>query len=225
MKLTERDVRLVRDIALSHVLGRDQIINLGYFSSVSRCNRTLERLRAANLITTISTPFYGQRLSIAGTEAHEVVGEKIAKLLAFRKPTPRLLQHCLMVSEVRIALLRRGGTGWRFEPQLRHVFIWRGRRYDVRPDGLIQLNGELLLLEVDLGHVSAGKFREKIAGYVAYARSGIFLATYGDQAFRVLTLTTSEIRCAHLAALVADSDSFRFATFDEIGATAPGGWS
>lgn len=225
MKLTDRDIRLVRDIALSHVLSRDQMIELGYFTSVSRCNRTLARLKTSGLVTTLTTPFFGQRLSVAGSKAKEVVGEKIARLLAFRQPTPRFLQHSLAVTEVRVALLKQGGTGWRFEPQLKHAFAYKGALHEVRPDGLICLEGEQVLLEVDLGHVSARKFREKLLTYKRYWDSGSFRATYGNQPLRVLTLSTTPLRCHHLAALATSTESFRFATFESIGVSAPGGWS
>lgn len=56
MRFTERDIKLVRDIALSHIVSRDQVIDLGYFDSVTRCNSRLRGLVAADAVRKVSTP-------------------------------------------------------------------------------------------------------------------------------------------------------------------------
>lgn len=226
MKFTDRDVRLVRDIALSHVLSRDQIIRLGYFTSVSRCNRTMCRLQDSGVVSVLTTPFFTQRLYTVGAAAVEVLGERIARLLTFRTPSPRYLQHAIATTEVRLALTSEGGTDWRFEPQLRHAFSWAGRTHEVRPDGYLLVDGRVTVLEVDLGNVSHTKFGQKLRAFDSYLRSGAFSSAYGASTFDVLTLTTGSLRCSRLKSLAPRSEvCFQFHTFDELGIAIPGGWS
>ena len=128
MILTERDIRLIKDIALSHVLARDQILKLGYFSSQSRLNRRLRDLVTAGYARVLATPFSGQHLYQGGRNAHEIVGERIAALLRSRSPSPRFLQHALAVTEIRIVLLASGFSGWRFEPPWAGMLWWQAAR-------------------------------------------------------------------------------------------------
>lgn len=225
MKLTERDVRLLKDLALSRVLSRDQLLKLGYFESVNRCNRTMARLAGAGYMLVLETPFQRQRLYSASREAAEIVGARTARYLTNRKLTPRFLVHALAVTEVRAALLRRGASSWRFEAQLRHSFTYHGKTLEVRPDGMSLSEGKPTLLEVDLGHCSSGKFRAKVAAYRAYALSGAFERAYSAPEIAVLTVTTGSLRKRRLEKLAEGDERFGFLTFEELGAAKPEVWS
>lgn len=227
MRITERDVRLVRDAALSHLLSRDQTIRLGYFGCVSRANGRLKAVVDAGLLKAADTPFFAQRLYVAGPRARDVVGDRIAALLSTRPPSPRFVRHALAVTEIRIALLERGGSGWRFEPQLRHSFFFSGgRTLEVRPDGMIVLDGVVTMVEADLGNVAPPKFAAKLAAYARYLSCGEFGRAYGESSFRVLTVTTGEARRRRLAALAPrQGPELLFETFEGLGADLPGGWS
>lgn len=227
MILTDRDVRLIRDVVLSQVLSRDQILALGYFGSVTRANTRLRELRAAGYLTGLSTPFHGQFLYAGGKRAALVVGDRIAELLRGRKPSPRYVQHALSVSNVRLALLGRGFTEWRFEAQLRHTFRWAGRTVEVRPDGIYFDKGVPTFLEVDLGHVAPKRFAEKLKGFDAFELSGECERIWRTQQIVVLTITTGAVRRAHLSRLTPRTTSvdFRFATFAEMDIPVLGGWS
>ena len=225
MKLTDRDIRLLKDMALSHALTRDQLIRLGYFTSVSRCNRTLRRLLDGGLIRPVKTPFRFQGIYSVKAQASDFVGERIGQILSGRQPTPRFLQHALAITETRIALLTSGGTGWRFELQLRHEFSWAGRKYEVRPDGMIFLDGNPVLLEIDLGNAPAKKIMEKLKAYGAYRESGLLKSTYGSDSVRVVVVTTGNVRRQRLATLDSKGSTIEFTTFSVLNVEMPGGWS
>ena len=55
-RLQQRDIELLTEIYSQRLLSRDQIITLGYFNSVSRCNDRLKKLRTERLIATVSHP-------------------------------------------------------------------------------------------------------------------------------------------------------------------------
>ena len=225
MKLTERDFRMVRDICLSHVVSRDQLIALGYFGSITRANTRLRTLCEAGLVRSLTTAFHAQNLYASGPKAKEIVGDRIAALLAGRRPSPQFVQHALAVTDVRSKLMAKY-SAWRFEPQVRQTFTWRGKQYEVRPDGVAIGSSGHLLIEVDLGHVSGARFKEKAIAYAAYLQSNTFEGVYGKSPLSVLTVTTSLVRRANLLAAAAVLGShFTCTTFEELGVRTPGGWS
>ena len=225
MRITERDVRLIRDVALSHVLSRDQLLRLGYFTSVSRCNRTMTRLSKSGFVKTLLTPFHGQRIYSATVDAAGIVGARIARLLTNRPSSPRFLLHSLSVTEVRIAVLEGRAEAWRFEAQLRQSFTFHGRAYEVRPDGLAVIEGQPTLIEVDLGHCSSSKLSRKLLAYRNYELCGAFERAYNASELRVLTFTTSERRKRNFEALAQADERFGCLTFAEAGISVPEVWS
>lgn len=227
MRLTPRDRQLVRDISLSHVLSRDQIIDLGYFSSITRANTRLRQLREMHFLRGLSTPFFDQFLYTSGPRAKELVGEQVASLLSHRSSTPRFIQHALCTTNLRIELINRGATGWRFEQQIRHCFRFAGRDYEVRPDGMVCLDGAVVLLEVDRGHVNPQKFREKLLAYDAFVLSRQSSRQLGAESFKLLTVTTGSLRCKRLLRLCGATLAFCFeaVSAEALGVTFPGEWS
>ena len=227
MRLTLRDNRLIRDMALSHVLSRDQVIELRYFSSVTRANTRLRELRSLGLVRRIETPFFGQALYSVGPKAKEVLGERIGPIVAGRTGSPRFLKHSISVTDVRIALIDRGGTAWRFEQQLRSSFEYLGRTYEVRPDGMAIGSSGPIALEVDLGHVAPAKFKAKLDAFDAFVRSGEALRQWRHESFKLLTITTGPLRASRLKRLVSRDCPYEFAcmTFDQLGLPKVGSWS
>ena len=225
MKVTARDIRLIRDLALSHLLSRDQIITLGYFSSVTRANTRLRDLSAKKLVRRLETPFFVQSLYMAGPLAHEILETRLAKLLESRTDSPRFVRHALAVSNVRIALTQKGGE-WRFEQQL-----WRtvpGKTpLALRPDGLLVTSTLPIFIEVDMGNVSIPKFKEKLSGYSVLAHPTICQSLYGFPEFRLLTVTTGTLRSRHLRSAMPSHPGFAMLcqTFEEIGASPIPNWS
>ncbi len=227
MRHTTRDERLIRDIALSHILSRDQILKLGYFGSVTRLNSRMRTLRANRLVSISDTPFFNQYLYLAGKKASEIVGNRVARMMMSRAPTPRFVQHALAVTEVRIALQAHGYTDWRFEAQLTHSFLWGGKQWVIRPDGMVRTEGMPVLLEVDMGHVDPGKFAHKLKGYQAFLESGELFRTWTERQLSVLTITTGTLRRRRLEQRVPRGCDlhFQFDTFDNLGIAIAGGWS
>ncbi|MBS1702608.1 MAG: replication-relaxation family protein [Armatimonadetes bacterium] len=217
---------LTRDIALSFVLSRGQIVSLGYFSSVSRANTRLKSLVDAGILARLATPYFGQGLYTAGSKAAEIVGERIAPLVLARRSSPRFVVHALTVTNIRLALLARSPGVWRFEQQVSHSFDY-DRRYEVRPDGAFLTETLPVFVEADLGHVAPSKFAEKLRSYDAFNRSGEILRLFGSPSFRLLTITTGSRRSRHLRSLLPPSASFEYLclTHEELGIPHVGAWS
>lgn len=228
MQLTPRDVQVLKDMALSHVLSRDQLLQLGYFTTVTRLNTRLRGLIKEGLVKRLDTPFFSQSLYMACSSASEVVGLRVGPLLASRSGSPRFLQHALSVTNTRIALLQKGASTWRFEQQLKTEFIIGSKTYEVRPDGLAMFQGKgLLAVEVDLGHVNPAKFAEKLRSYDAFIATGDCARNWGEPTFRLLTLTTGTLRAKHLARLLPPESQLLHdvLTFNQFGVQAASNWS
>lgn len=227
MILTERDRKLVFEIAMSHVLSRDQILSLGFFSSVTRVNTRLRVLRELGLVRVLETPYFNGSLYVPGVNAPEVLGVKSAALLKNRQPSPRFLRHALMVTNVRLSLLAKGAIDWRFEPMLWRTFESGGRKLEVRPDGMAVTRKGALIVECDLGHVPSQKLAAKLASYHEFHRSGQCKPLYGYDNFNLLIVTTGANRAARLLELAPRGCSHGLVvkTFEELGASMVGGWS
>lgn len=226
MKLTVRDVRLLRDLALSHVLSRDQLLALNYFGSVTRANNRLRSLRAEGLVRKIETPFFGQGLYGAGVKAVSVVGDRIGQLLAGRTGSPRFLQHALAVTNCRICLTA-DGSSWRFEQQATEDFQFLGKAVEVRPDGLMVKTDRVTAVEVDLGHVSPAKFREKLISYDRFVLSRECERRWGSSSLKVLVVTTGKLRASRLLRLAPKEKTFDYVCVphEALGISFPGAWS
>lgn len=222
MKLTARDHAVLRDLAYSHVLSRDHLLSLGYFSSVTRANTRLRALRAEGLVRTLDTPFFAQSLHAVGRKAAVLFPTELARLVQNRAPSPRFLRHALAVTDVRTALTKRSGAGWKFEQEL-----WRKvDGEEVRPDGLV-LSPVPVFVEVDLGHVSSGKFASKLASYRTLAASTACQRLYGFPRFRLLVVTTGRSRADRLTRLFPPDAGFDLLveTFQSIGVSPLRPWS
>jgi len=225
MRITKRDVTVLRDLALSHVMSRDQLLELQHFNSITRVNTRMRELTRLGLARRLDSPFFSQSLYGASKLAAEVVGERISQLLEDRTGSPRFIQHAMSVTNVRIALRRTSNGAWRFEQQLRRR-IQGHKTLEVRPDGLL-LASIPIFIEVDMGHASAPRFKEKLTAYQALAKSGQCQSLYGFSQFRVLTVTTGTLRSRHLRRLQPSDAGFELLvqTFMEIGATPITPWS
>lgn len=218
---------MTADAALSHVVSRDQFIALGYFGSVTRANARLRALVKAGYLWRIDTPFFAQGLYTATSRSSEIVGERVAPLAASRTRSPRFLQHALALTEIRIALLAKGATGWRFEQQLRASFRWAGREWEVRPDGMALDSAGPVAVECDLGFTNAAKWKRRFLAYSAWARSGECLLCWGHESFTLLVVTTGQRRASRLARLLPIDPGFKLACkpYDRLGIRFPGSWS
>lgn len=223
IRLTKRDVLLVRDVALSHLLSRDQVIQMGYFTSITRANSRLRELVRAKFLTALTTPFHAQTLYCAGPLASEIAGERVAPLLANRVGSPRFVIHAMAVSNIRISLLAKGGRAWRFEQQL-----WRTLgEHQIRPDGMVLTSTIPMFVECDLGHASTANFKQKLNGYQALSQGTHCAELFGVPSFRLLVVTTGPRRARTLRSLLPSNARFDYLvqTFAELGIPEVGSWS
>lgn len=225
MKIQDRDVTLIRDVALSHVMSRDQLAAL-YFGSVCRCNTRLRGLVSLGFLKRLETPFFRQSLYMAGRKAKDVVGPQIERLLTNRAESPRFTQHALAVVQVRLVLLSKNVGQWRFEQQVSLTFA-KDREYELRPDGMFLTNDLPLLIEVDMGHAGGPKVSNKLRVYQAFVKSGLCQDHFGTSTFRLLVVTTGKARASHLCKLMPQNPAFeaKFTTFDELGVPRISSWS
>jgi hypothetical protein len=226
LRITDRDVRIVRDLAMSHAMSRDQLIEL-FFGTVTRANTRLRELQSESFVRRIATPFFTQGIYSIGPNGHLLLGERIERLVANRTPSPRFLQHALCVTNVRLDLVRRGAKAWRFEQQASCSFRYRGKPFEVRPDGLAILPKGIVAVEVDLGHVAPAKYLQKLKGYAAFIASGECNSQWDAPTFSLLTVTTGKLRAARLSRLVPPNCNFEFRceTAEALGIAFPGSWS
>ncbi len=210
MRITERDRRLLADIALQQAMTREQIVRLGYFASLKRANARLLELRKAKLLRLVHlSPTMETRRHIyaVASGAAPYLDERVASLLRSRSSRPRHLEHSLAALNVRIELARLGADRWLAEPQVRHRYhLTQGARRqvgDFRPDGLAFFGKIALFVEVDQGQVSLPRLKQKLKTYREYARCGAFASTYGEMAPRLLIVTTGALRKRHISAILS----------------------
>lgn len=227
-RLTKRDLKLLLDLTLSHVMSRDQIIRLGYFSSITRANTRLRELISLRLVKRLESPFFTQGLYSVTSLASEVLDGRVSALAATRTGSPRFVRHALMVNEARICLIGKGACSWVFEIQAHHHFTLGGKTIEIKPDGLARIEGKgLLVVEVDLGHVNPAKFADKLKGYDSFVSSGELLHVWGVREMRLLTLTTGPQRAGKLRSLTPQGCSYQHVcqTFEEFGIPLISSWS
>lgn len=227
MVITPRDADLVRELALSHVLSRDQILALGMFGSITRVNTRLRVLRELGIVRRIETPYFSGSLYVPGVNAPEVLSDRTARLIATRQPSPRFLRHALSVTNIRIALTSKGATEWRHEPMLWRTFEVAGKTLEVRPDGMAITPKGPVLIECDMGHVSPSKFASKLVVYHEFQNGGHTKRLYGFDNFNLLIVTTGKLRAERLLKLAPAGCSYGFLakTFESAGVSMVGGWS
>lgn len=227
MILTDRDRKLVYEIAMSHVLSRDQILALGMFGSITRVNTRLRVLRELGLVRLLETPYFAGSLYVPGCNAPEVLSSRVARLITNRQPSPRFLRHALSVTNIRLALMNKGATEWRHEPMLWRTFVVAGKTLEVRPDGMAITPKGPVLIECDMGHVSRQKLASKLAVYHEFLKGGHSKRLWGINDFNLLTVTTGTLRAERLRKLAPSTCSYGFLvqTFEELGAGMVGGWS
>jgi hypothetical protein len=179
------------------------------------------------LVRRIETPFFGQSLYMVGPKAKDIVGDRIARLIAHRTGSPRFLQHALCVTNVRIALISQGTTTWRFEQQVSSSFRFGTTEYQVRPDGVTLGDRGMTVVEVDLGHIAPAKFANKLKAYDMFIASGECSRLWNVCSFVVLTITTDKLRASRLKRLLPKKCAFSLIcqTLDEFGVPHIGSWS
>jgi hypothetical protein len=229
MVLTERDRRVIVDVASFQTLTGQQLRRLGHFGSKTRANTTLLRLVRHGYLSRRSLP------SVAGTAtALYFAGPKSGDVLERPQATVRrkisslsdlFVAHQLLITDVRIAFLSPAAgyefLRWRTDAEL------RARNLGLIPDGHLEyaLSGKHFgaFVEIDRGTEDLERWAAKVRSYVLLTRSDSYRHIFGRAFFRVLVITESEGRLQHLRRVTASLTErvFWFTTMDRLRSTGP----
>jgi hypothetical protein len=226
MVLTERDRRVVADVASFRVVTREQLQRLGHFRSKTRANATLARLVRFGYVQRRGVP------ALAGSQRGlYFVGPAGAALLTkpaegrrIRHLSDLFLTHELLVNDVRIAFVatRELRVGkWLTDEDLRPL------KLPVVPDAYAEYERSgkafAVFVELDRGTESLLRWRTKVSQYVQLASSGRFRAVFERNFFRVLAVAPSATRLTSLRRTTAQVTDkiFWFADSAELGRLGP----
>lgn len=230
LALQERDLHLLRELAVTRVIDRELAKIIAGFGSTTRANARLLTLVRARLL---------RRFSMGAAQ----IGHKFLYSLSSK--------GARFVGDLRRGLRRRNGDSLVADLVVEHQLainsIYVSFRYQpipiagvsfVRwlnffepvspgtrliPDGYAELsvpqaNTLSAFVEVDLGHENLSVWKHKVERYVQFAVSGDFARRFGQGRFRVLVLARSERRLQSLRkATAAITDRvFWFTTLDSV---------
>jgi|GEM_PF-1405103 len=245
MRLMPRDRLLLADVFLQRYMTAGQILGLGcYFHSLSRLNERLRALFDHGLLLRHLLPLAHDGgpviYSAAPAAAPIIAGEigwdvaQVRRLIRHGSP-PTTLQHCLRVTDIRIAFQKAGRSAgirmeWRPELLCRHRYRYRAdgkadwSETAFKPDGYLRLQGgsgaaRHLFLECDLDNVSEGRIAVKLSeAYRRYLELGLFARRYGGDGFGILFVTTHTARRDRLVRLAeqAGAKNALVTTFAEL---------
>jgi hypothetical protein len=221
MTLTQRDRAVLLEANRFGVMTREQLTRLGLFASKTRANERLKKLVDAGLL-------------VSRRQAGEGLGVRLVYL-----PGPRLpgstevrrrwtqasaffLAHQLGLVDVRVAFERATTVSrWLADSDL------AGLTLGMIPDGYLEYAAGGLtyaaFVEYDRGTETLGRVERKVRAYADLAFSGRFERLFGRRFFRLLLITDSPTRLAHLsdsAARVTDR-VVRLSTLSEVSHHGP----
>lgn len=230
MVLQDRDLNLLRELAILRVLDRELAKAVAGFSSTTRVNARLLALVRAGLLRRFAMGAAG-----VGQKYLYALTRKGARYLGvpFRGPRRRsnaplvadiFVEHQLAINSIYRAV--------KCQPiQVHGVSLVRWLSFFERlapglqliPDGYFELqvgpdSQVAAFLEVDLGHENLAVWKKKVEGYIQFAVSGEFANRFGQSRFRVLVVANSDRRLQSLRKAVASVTDrvFWFATLDEV---------
>lgn len=227
MRLTARDIKVLKAVHDYRVLSREQIQRL-LFPSQNTANYRLQRLYQHGFLDRRWRPVeYGQGMG----QAIYLSTKKGANILAqhltvsperlHHQPTSRtvrspFLEHTLRVNDVCIAfVLAAQRASYRIERWLREDELRAAREYvymtttsgtprqvAIIPDAYLALRlGDRrahFLLEIDRATETSGRWAHRVQAYLAYIANGQYSRRFGTTSLRILVITTSRERLANL---------------------------
>ncbi len=221
-RITKRDMALINDIYCHRLMTSRQVMEAGYFSSMSRCNRRLRQLCEIEYLTKTALRRLGEDYEIfrvghrAGTLLANTCDSSPSELhrLLTHGPSHVTAEHALKVVDVRGALARTRSFDldtWLPEIRVRHEYSVRlngtWQKQVFRPDAFarIALNDKQIdiFIEVDLGTVNKKQLIHKFKSYERYA-DGIFQDVYKRSGFVVLFVVDKTARFEYLSRLSKD---------------------
>jgi len=202
--LQERDLHLLRELAVMRVIDREQAKIVAGFGSTSRANVRLLALTNAGVLRRFFLGSGGGRkalyaLSREGAKAAQVPCRGPRRPQDAYLVADYFVGHQLAVNAIYCAL-KYGVI------PVPHVTFHRWQSFlepvvpgiSLIPDGYVELitPGGIIacFLEVDLGHESQTIWKRKAERYLEFALSGKYPEHFGHERFRVLVLANSERR-------------------------------
>jgi hypothetical protein len=224
--LQDRDVHLLRELAVMRVIDREQAKLVAGFGSTTRANARLLALTQAGFLHR----FFWGSVGGARRSMYSLSPRGAAEAgVPYRRPRRGQGQvlamdsfsaHQLEVNQIYCTLK------YRSVPDGAKFIRWVGFQQPVYgpliPDGYAEMGepGQTLALffEIDRGTEGREVWLGKVRGYLAYAASGNFARQFGQHQFRTLTVTNSESRVSALRAATATATQkiFRFTTTERI---------
>jgi len=227
MRLTERDIEIIKTVHDCRVLRGDQLQDL-FFGSQSTASYRLARLYQHEYLDRHFLPTVGglassPTLYTVGRQGINVLRrvldcgpEGIRKRLGAKQLSPLFLEHVLQINQVRVAVMLAAKRNqyqlhaWLDDAELKSNYdrvtiptgTGRKRTVSLIPDSYFTLQvpqGRAnFFLELDRGTMTAGRFKSKILAYQAYIASGQYERRYGTRSLRVLTVTLGPKRLKNL---------------------------
>lgn len=215
--LQPRDRSVLSALALLRVLDRKQVARLAGFTSVTRTNVRLSRLRQAGLITRYFTSSETGSRRAVYTLNRLGAAEIHAPFAPTRwRPDSIILgnafiAHQLRVADVYIAVAQAGVT-WEQPSGTLDSSV------SLIPDAFIQTATHAFFVEVDLGTESPKIWSKKIAEYLKFASSGAYKKAIRHPSFSVLVIAETESRLSALRRQTERQTQklFWFATLETI---------
>lgn len=229
MVLQERDLHLMRELAVVRITDRELAKAIAGFGSTTRANTRLLALVRAGLLRRylVGSAGLGQKFFYGLSPKGALVAG--VSLRGPQRPANRPLvadfffEHQMAINAVYrlvkyppVPLVGATLRKWQsfYEP------VVPGSR--LIPDGYMEFDtpdgSVAVFLEVDLGTESLPVWKRKVEAYVQFAVSGDFAYQFGQTRFRVLVVANSARRMESLrktTAAVTDR-IFRFATLDRV---------
>jgi len=230
MVLQDRDLNLLRELAILRVVDRELAKTVAGFNSTTRVNARLLALVRAGLLRRFAMGAAG-----VGQKYLYALTRKGARYLGvpFRGPRRRsnaplvadiFIEHQLAINSVYRAVKCQSipAQGVSF---IRWISFFEpvAPGLQLIPDGYFELQVTpdsrlAAFLEVDLGHENLTVWKKKVESYIQFAISGDFAKRFGQSRFRVLVVANSERRLQSLRkAVAAVTDRvFWFVTLDAV---------
>lgn len=231
MVLTDRDRRLISDVASFGVLTRRQLQDLGHFHSVTRANAVLLRLTRFSYLS-VRPPLAVS----ARARAVYALGRRGAELChldgkgsRFGGASDLFVHHQLLVNDIRI-LFGQDDAGYALERWMTDLELG-ARGLGLLPDGYVEYSWHgrhfSAFIEADRGTETLDRWLAKVNGYVGIAQ-GPYQQGFGRRFFRVLVVAESERRLENIQKAVARRTDrlFWFAPLGALRAVHPihAGW-
>lgn len=223
MRLTERDVDILKAVAEYRILRQDHIQQL-FFGSKSTAQYRLSHLYQHGFLNRHFLPVYaGWSPTLYTLDKRGVALLKAACAinrvnLWDAEKGHEFLSHTLAINDFRVAVTvacRQAGytlAQWIGEASLKAdydrvtITAPNGKKQSVSliPDSYFTIETPKgrasFFLEMDMGTMTLGRFQSKIRAYLAYLESNAYQQRYQTRSLRVLTVTTSAARSANLKA-------------------------